>query len=129
MAYKDKDRQREANREWVRQKRAKDKGSTSAGSTDLDLCTTALTDKQILQAWAEGNGNDYQQGLGVLAAQYNAIRVGDMWGKLVLEGCGWKPARRHAQEQQTSKRGFNGQGQGFVMFNGQPLIYNERLPS
>ena len=34
MAYKDKNKQKEAQRKWVRQKRAQ-KGSTSQGSTEL----------------------------------------------------------------------------------------------
>ena len=87
MAYKDKDRQREANKEWVRQKRAENKGTTSVGTTE----------QQLLHNWAIGKGDDYQQGLGVLAAQYNATNnLGDdVWGKGVLEDAGWWPARMH----------------------------------
>ena len=58
MAYKDRDKQRTAQRDWVRQKRAKDKGST------------ATTDKEILVSWARGEGTEYQRRMGVLAGRY-----------------------------------------------------------
>ena len=78
--YKDKEKQRQANKKWVRQKRAKDKGTT---------------DQQLLQGWAMGKGNNYQQGLGVLAAQYNIIKYDGEWGRPVLDDAGWKPARMY----------------------------------
>ncbi len=83
MTYKDKDKQREAQRERTRRYRAKQKGVTSEGvtpegATGLVIPTTieqvkALTPDQakaILNSWAEGKGTEYQRRLGLLAQCY-----------------------------------------------------------
>ena len=77
MAYKDKDKQREAQREWVRQKRMKAQGSTQI----VDVCGKAhpidfegrRRDYDLLESWANGNGSEYQRRLGMLARTYRPL--------------------------------------------------------
>jgi len=72
--YKDKDKQREAQRNWVRQKRIEQKGSTHT----IDACGNAhpidlegrRKDHTLLEAWAEGKGTEHQRHLGLLARHY-----------------------------------------------------------
>ena len=75
--YKDKDKQREAQRNWVRQKRAETKGSTHI----IDACGKEhpinfegrRKDYELLESWANGNGTEYQRQLGVLARAYRPL--------------------------------------------------------
>ncbi len=75
--YKDPDKQREAQREWVRQKRAKAQGSTQI----IDVCNKAHSidfegrrkDYDLLESWANGNGSEYQRRLGMLARVYRPL--------------------------------------------------------
>lgn len=71
MAYKDKEKQKEAQRQWVRQKRAQSVGSTQ-GSTSQECALSE--DEKVLVGWACGNGTSYQYQLGILASQYDVIR-------------------------------------------------------
>ena len=92
MAYKDKDKQREAQRQWVRQKRA-NQGSTGEGSTtDTNYVNSLAFDdikrmsageaKGLLDLWAE-DGTEYQKRLALLGQAYT-YRTEDKRGWL---GC------------------------------------------
>lgn len=84
MAYKDLDRQRQAQRDWVRQKRAEQKGST----TIIDACGKEhpidfegrAKDRALLESWAKGEGSTYQRSLGILAMKYSQIHGVDWPG-------------------------------------------------
>lgn len=83
--YKDRDRQREAQKERTRRYRAKQKGVTLEGVTmqgvtqsitnitQADVPKT-LTDRELLESWARGEGSEYQRRMGVLAAHYRRDR-------------------------------------------------------
>lgn len=72
MAYKDKDRQREAQRQWVRQKRADQQGSTHI---KIDHEGRQQV-RELLDSWADGNGTEQQQAFGTLGRQYTVIKKG-----------------------------------------------------
>ena len=75
--YKDKAKQREVQRNWVRQKRAEVQGSTHI----IDACDKEhpinfegrRKDYELLESWANGNGTEYQRRLGVLARAYRPL--------------------------------------------------------
>ncbi len=75
--YKDKNKQKEVQRDWVRQKRAEQKGST----TIIDTCGKEhpidfegrRTDYELLKAWHNGKGTLRQQVIGELARKYSVI--------------------------------------------------------
>lgn len=84
MAYKDRNKQREAVRKAVAKHR---QGITSAGITQQGITIVDATgnqheidydtrrkDFELMLAWAEGKGNDYQQRLGFLSLTYTAIK-------------------------------------------------------
>ena len=88
--YKDKEKQKQAQREWVRQRRAKDKGSTS-GSTVVERTITDACGNvhpidfegrretyNLLESWAKGEGTAYQQTLGLLNRTYTTIKDTDL---------------------------------------------------
>lgn len=82
--YKDKDKQKEANRAAKARQRAK--GMTQEGMTpDIDIAqgydeammgqydyktSTPAQDSQLLRDWADGLGTEYQRRMGELGAQY-----------------------------------------------------------
>lgn len=100
--YKDKDRQREAQRERTRRYRDKAKGVTSEGVTPGSVTGKFITlqktftdargtlhsiehksrfaNHQLLELWANGEGTEYQKKLGLLARQYRMFHY--------LEGVG-----------------------------------------
>lgn len=77
--YKDKDKQRQAQREWVRQKRAKEQGSTgtivdATGQVHGVDYEGRRKTYAMLKAWAEGKGTQTQRVMGRLAMTYNVIK-------------------------------------------------------
>ena len=86
--YKDKDKQRQANKEAARRHRAK--GMTDEGSTKPSVIPKTIKDctgqvhqidyegrrktYAVLKAWAEGKGTQAQCVLGRLAMTYNVIK-------------------------------------------------------
>ena len=83
--YKDKEKNRQKQREWVRQKRLNTKGSTVPGC-QLDVNSTKhkidYEDRRkhfmLLLSWAEGQGDGYQYRLGNTALQYTKSRSVDV---------------------------------------------------
>ncbi len=77
MAYKDKDKQKQAQRDWVRQRRAEQKGSTTimdaVGNEHLIDFEGRCKDFDLLKDWHAGKGTVYQQALGELARKYSVI--------------------------------------------------------
>lgn len=87
MSYKDKDKQREADR--LRQKRRRDKikakgvtieggvtnQAVTAEASDITVASPpqTMTDAELLNSWAAGNGTEYQRRMGVLANHYPLI--------------------------------------------------------
>ena len=91
MGYKDKDRQKEAQRDWVRQKRAEAKGSTVI----IDACGKEhpidfegrRRDYEMLKSWTKAEGTREQRTLGILARQYSIINgYLDKSGSLTVQG-------------------------------------------
>ena len=83
MAYKDRDKQREAVRLAVKRHRHRQdivkQSITERGITEPKTIADvkALIPDQaraVLNSWAAGNGTSYQQGLGKLAQHYSQLR-------------------------------------------------------
>lgn len=70
MAYKDPDKQRQVQRDWVRQKRLSQQGSTQPQTIADVKALSADQAKTILKDWADGSGTEYQRRMGVLAEHY-----------------------------------------------------------
>ena len=76
--YKDKDRQKQAQREWVRQKRADQK----QGSTLTDACGKEHPIDyegrrkcyELLESWAKGKGTEHHRHIGLLARHYRTTQ-------------------------------------------------------
>ena len=58
MAYKDKDKQREAQREWVRQKRLKEQGSTKRGKDIKCFADLPRDVQQTIERVSRINNNE-----------------------------------------------------------------------
>lgn len=88
MAYKDKDRQKQANKEASRRYRESKQGMTNQGIAEgMTQATTVIPDttgftmadvkaltaaqcKAILNSWLAGNGSAYQRNLALLGRAY-----------------------------------------------------------
>ena len=72
--YKDKDKQREASKERMRRYRERKQGVTTEGVTSQGVTTASppqtLTDVELLNSWARGEGTQYQQALVALGQLY-----------------------------------------------------------
>ena len=88
--YKDKDKQKQANKVSAQRRRDKAKGMTQ-GMTIIDeqpnvipdeaavkagARLSRLPDHDTLESWADGNGTPYQQRLGLLNRHYNVTKHG-----------------------------------------------------
>ena len=76
--YKDPEKQKQAQRNWVRQKRLEQKGSTciidATGKARPIDYEGRCKSHRLLADWADGKGTPYQQALGRLSRQYDIIR-------------------------------------------------------
>ena len=79
MPYKDAEKQKEANRAANKRYREHTQGITANGITEQGIThhppdvmpdIKPMTDRELLDFWAAGNGTMYQQSLGWLAEQY-----------------------------------------------------------
>lgn len=76
MAYKDKDRQREVNRERQRRYKARQKALPEQGVTqgvtgfEKVAALYNIPNYELLESWAEGQGTEPQRRYGVLARHY-----------------------------------------------------------
>ena len=82
MAYKDKDRQKQANRAAAKRYRAGKQGMTLVSETVIpeQSPTVIPGDRALLESWAKGEGSTYQRSLGILAMKYSQIHGVDWPG-------------------------------------------------
>lgn len=89
MAYKDKDKQRQAVKASVKRHRDQQKGITQGSESTTTVIPLTLTDacgkvhkidyegwakdRALLESWAKGEGMEYQRSLGILAMKYSQI--------------------------------------------------------